>query len=99
VNGLVGVAFIALNHSYSRYARQFATLQHFDLTSQRLCLTIQWLDKWLSPLVTTFRQSAHGRSMRASKNPFAQLVTFGLQRDHFLYLFWCLMTITTIRTN
>jgi hypothetical protein len=90
MNGLVGVAFIALNHPYSRYSASAknctgglsVTLQRSDLTLQWLCLTTKQLDQRLSShgddmrTVCPWSRTVHG----SSKDPFAQLITFVLKQ-------------------
>jgi hypothetical protein len=90
VNGLVGVAFITLNHTYSCYGAsakiytggRLTTFQRSDLTLQRLCLANQRLDQRLSSLGDDSQMVCPwSRMVRAnSKNPLAQLVTLGLNQ-------------------
>jgi hypothetical protein len=69
MNRLVGVAFIAVNHPYSRCGASTrnctggwsATLQRSILTSERIRLTDQWLDQWLSFLGDDTRTVLKGK--------------------------------------
>jgi hypothetical protein len=106
VNGLVGVAFIALNHPYSRWAHLLEIAladgprlgPGRSMTLQRLILTSSTDTSNRSTAIclsdTTRTVRPWSRTVRtSSKIPFAQLVTFGLNQ-----VFTCGLSVNYSRT-